>query len=286
MLILYLNDGLGNQMFQFALFRKLQKLGKEVCIYDLDLRRKDALHNGLELERVFGLKYNTISFKEFRKYDTKNLYNHIMRKLFYEKKYLMYEERGLSYKPEIFSLDNICLKGYWQSEKYFQGIEELIRKDFSFPPFQDEKNLQILETIRESTSVAVHVRRGDYLSPQYKNSFGSVCDEAYYRKAIAYMKNRLGDVKLFFFSNDVEWCRDKFSSENAVFVEGNAGNDSYRDMQLMSECQHQIIANSSFSWWAAWLNKNKEKIVAAPSVWIKGENVQDILCEGWERIGE
>lgn len=285
MIILYLNDGLGNQMFQFALFRKLQDLGKDVCIYDVDLRRKDALHNGLELENVFGLRYDKISKKEFRRYDTKNLMNHILRKLFYEKKYPMFEERFLSYKPEIFSMDNLCLKGYWQSEKYFKGIEELIRKDFCFPEIRDEKNIRILDMIHQSQSVAVHVRRGDYLTEQYKHTFGSVCNEEYYKKAIQYVRERVSDARLFVFSNDIEWCKKNFDSKNTVFVEGNCGKESYKDMQLMSQCKHQIIANSSFSWWAAWLNDYKEKIVISPSCWMHGETVQDIVCEDWVKIG-
>lgn len=284
MIILYLNDGLGNQMFQFALYRKLQASGKEICIYDLDLRRKDALHNGLELVHVFNLHYNTISQKDFRRYDTRNFMNHVARKLFYERKYPTYEEKNLSYKPEVFLLDNICLKGYWQSEKYFQGIETQVRKDFTFPQITDEKNCKLLEMIQQTPSVAVHVRRGDYLNSKYKTVFGNVCTESYYQKALQYISERLGYVKPFIFSNDIEWCKKFFTTPGTVFVEGNTGINSYKDMYLMSQCKHQIIANSSFSWWAAWLNSYKDKIVLSPSHWLNKTQTQDIICKDWIKI--
>ena len=284
MIILYLNDGLGNQMFQFALFRKLQACGKDVRIYDCDLRRKKALHNGLELERVFGLTYPVISEKDFRKYDTYHFVNHVIRKIFYEKKYPTFEETFLSYKPEVFSMDQICLKGYWQSEKYFKEIEEQIRKDFVFPEITDVSNLRLLETIQKDMSVAVHVRRGDYLSKKYKETFGSVCSEAYYKKAINYIADRIPNMKLFVFSNDIEWCRNNFSGFDTVFVEGNTGENSYKDMYLMSQCKHQIIANSSFSWWSAWLNNNRDKLIVCPSQWLHNVQSQDIICESWVKI--
>ena len=131
MLIMYFNDGLGNQMFQFALYEKLKHLGKDVVVYDNDLRKKSALHNGLELERVFGLKYDRIGYDDFKKYDTTNFVNHVMRKLLWEKKYIIYEEKQLSYDNTIYGLDNCCLKGYWQSEKYFEDIKEIIKTDYT-----------------------------------------------------------------------------------------------------------------------------------------------------------
>lgn len=285
MIIIYLNDGLGNQMFQFALFRKLQALGRDICIYDFDLRGTRAKHNGLELESVFALSYKQLSKKEFRRYDTSNLVNHIIRKILYEKKYSIYEEEMLSFKEEIFSMDNICLKGYWQSEKYFQNIENQIRKDFVFPPLEDKKNNYILEQISNSNSIALHVRRGDYILPKYENVFGCICNEEYYKKSIEYMKERVEKPKFFVFSNDIKWCKDNLPDDNFIYVEGNSKKKSYIDMQLMASCKHQIIANSSFSWWSAWLNANIDKIVVCPTKWINGKTVKDIWCEGWVKIG-
>lgn len=284
MIILYLNDGLGNQMFQFALYRKLQSLGKEIYLYDEDLRRKDALHNGLELERVFGLVYPRITARQFRPYDTRHLFNHIIRKLFYEKKYPTYEEGALSYKPEVLELDNVCLRGYWQSEQYFKSVEEIVKKDFCFPPLSDEKNQAILKMIKGSSSVGIHVRRGDYLNSKYKNVFGNVCTEAYYRNAIQYIKGQIPDAEFFIFSNDVGWCRQVFDAQNTTFIEGNIGTESYKDMQLMSQCKHQIIANSTFSWWAAWLNPNAGKIVVAPPIWMNDAAANDIICKDWVKM--
>lgn len=284
MVIIYLNDGLGNQMFQFALFRKLQSMGKEVKIYDLDLRKRNAIHNGLEIESIFGLEYPKQSKREFRPYDTKNLCNHIIRKLFYEKKYPCYEEKNLSYKENVLQMDNICLKGYWQSERYFKDIQENIKEDFTFLPFQDELNIKVLADIKSVNSVAVHIRRGDYLNRKYKNSFGNICNIEYYLNAMQYFDNKFDNIKYFVFSNDISWCKHVFSKKNMVFVDHNGGKNSYLDMQLMKNCNHQIIANSSFSWWAAWLNENPQKIVIAPEKWINGENVKDIWCSSWIKM--
>ena len=284
MLIMYFNDGLGNQMFQFALYEKLKHLGKDVVVYDNDLRKKSALHNGLELERVFGLKYDRIEYDDFKRYDTTNFVNHVIRKLLWEKKYIIYEEKQLSYDNTIYGLDNCCLKGYWQSEKYFEDIKEIIKTDYTFPEFTDQKNVELAQRISTTQSVAVHVRRGDYISKQYYNSFGVVCSEQYYVNALRLLHDQIGEFELYVFSNDIEWCKELFKNEKATYVTGNTGKNSYRDMQLMALCKHQIIANSSFSWWAAWLNNNQDKIIVSPKTWINGQNVKDIWCKEWIRI--
>lgn len=282
MIIIRLSGGLGNQMFQFALYRKLQAMQRDVCIYDMDLRGEGAEHNGLELERVFGLNY--VTSKSFRRYVVESETIAMTKNPIYENAYAVYEEGYLYFKPEIFTMDNVCLRGCWQSEKYFKEVAKQVRKDFSFPKIMGQQNICVLKAINDSQSVAVHVRRGDYLKEGYKDIFGSVCNEDYYKKAIYYMKTKVSDAKLFIFSNDIEWCKRNFETENVIFVEGNNEKDSYKDMQLMSLCKHQIVANSSFSWWAAWLNCNKNKIVIAPPKWLNGVPMDDIVCEDWVKM--
>ena len=168
------------------------------------------------------------------------------------------------------------VNGYWQSEKYFESIEDIIRNVFTFPE-ASEQNKAIAREMAASTSVSIHVRRGDYLR-YFPNN---VLDEAYYGPAMAYFTERFKDVHFFIFSNDISWCREHLSAERISFVDWNTGKDSPYDMWLMTQCKHNIIANSSFSWWGAWLNNNPEKIVIAPGRWFDEFSTPDIYCKDW-----
>ena len=174
--------------------------------------------------------------------------------------------------------------GYWQSEKFFKDISDEIRKDFSFPKFTSEKNLEILKLIKSYNSVSIHIRRGDYLQ---NRGFNGLAPLEYYQKAIEYIKNKIENPHFFIFSNDIEWCRKNLSIENSYYIDWNRGEESYRDMQLMSLCKHNIIPNSTFSWWGAWLNKNPNKIVIAPEKWFNdcvNIDYSNIVPETWIKI--
>ena len=179
------------------------------------------------------------------------------------------------------------MDGFWQSDKYFLKYESEIRKDFSFPSFTDRVNINLLSEIINSNSVSIHIRRGDYIQMNSAIESHPLCSIKYYQSAISKIKEIIEKPKFYFFSDDIEWVKNQFFSvENAIFVNHNKGKDSYKDMQLMANCKHNIIANSSFSWWGAWLNPNPKKIVIAPKNWFKDTSIDtsDLIPSTWIRL--
>jgi len=193
-----------------------------------------------------------------------------------------------SYDKRFESLtDNTILFGYFQNEEYFRKYKSQIRKDFTFKNELNGKNKDIAKKMSETESVSMHIRRTDYMSP---SSTLAVLDMAYYQQAINLMREKVNNPFFFIFSDDIEWVRDNLDvgSIPHVFIDWNTGKESYIDMQLMSLCKHNITANSSFSWWGAWLNNNENKIVIAPSLWYKGQvgvkDAEEFLADGWTMI--
>ncbi|WP_291255425.1 alpha-1,2-fucosyltransferase [Fusobacterium sp.] len=183
---------------------------------------------------------------------------------------------------------NKSIEEYYFDKKiiYYEGVHynlELIQKErnkifecFEFPELKDEKNKKIAKLIEKTNSVSIHIRRGDYLNHPI---FGNICTLEYYKKAIEEIKQRVEEPVFYIFSNDIEWCKNNFGFlENSYYINWNCKKeDNYKDMQLMSLCKNNILANSSFSWWSALLNKNKEKIVIVPEKWINEHRNQKLL---------
>ena len=282
--IVWIDGGLGNQMFQYALALKLESLGREVKI-DVTKYAEHHVHNDFELDSVFGINCSFASVREIRRlgYRKANHLTELLKKTPFRKT-TIYNHESFSYDPHVLELDGYYLEGYWQSEKYFVDIQDKIREVYTFPELTDNHHQELVKQMQSIRSVSVHIRRGDYLRfPKYQN----ICTLEYYQKAISYFQERFPEEVCFFiFTNDMIWAKKHFHGGKFYFVEGNTGKESYRDMQLMSLCSHNIIANSSFSWWGAWLNRNPEKIVVAPGKWENGaENSQrDIVPESWIRM--
>jgi hypothetical protein len=276
MIIVNVNSQLGNQMFQYALYRKLLYLGKKV---KLDTRYYQAKPEQFALD-IFNLKLNIASEKEILKArDEYRSYADRLRRKFLGKRKTIFEEitsKSLCFKPEVFTVKNAYVDGYWQSEKYFSDIRNILLKDFTFPPLQEEKNKQLLDLIRQNLSVSIHIRRGDYA-----NGFPMLPKE-YYQAAMQYFSDKYKEAFFVVFSNDNAWAKENITFEKGIFVDWNTGRNSYKDMYLMSQCRHNIIANSSFSWWGAWLNSNENKEVIAPDIWFFHHETPDIYCEGWK----
>jgi hypothetical protein len=174
--------------------------------------------------------------------------------------------------------------GGFQSEKYFKPIADIIRNDLSFKNFiPDNDTLALEKKILNFNSVSIHVRRGDYVN----NKIYDVCTMAYYEKAMKAIRERTADPHFYIFSDDIHWCMNQFHDPYCTFVDvQQSREDPLNDMRLMSLCKHNIIANSSFSWWAAWLNNNSQKIVICPYIWFDRSDVpiEDKMCEGWLKI--
>ena len=283
-IIIEVAGGLGNQMFQYALYTKFLSMGKEAKLDIFSYRNKDSMPFELD---IFHLKYETDT--EF----ARSLYvNERMRKITNKWRNLsgkegrtVYNEKlDVGYQPEILNMDEVYLSGYWQCEKYFLDMKEEIRKQFCFPKPQKKECLEMERRILETPSTAIHIRRGDYLLPENDAKYGGICTINYYRKAMAYIRSLNPKTEFYIFTNDYEWTRENICEENATIVTCNTGKDSFYDMYLMSLCQNNIIANSSFSWWAAWLNRHENKKVVSPHRWFKHLDVSDAICEDWIRI--
>lgn len=287
MIIVRVTGGLGNQMFQYAMYKSLENKGKLVKLDSKSFYETKKEHNGYELERIFDIKPNKPTKEDLEKFDENNISTlfKIKRKLFGDKKFV-YDTKEYVFNKDVYKLKNSYLNGYWQSIKYFEGIENDIKKDFRFKNQLDNKNLEILNEIENSNSISIHIRRGDYMSPENYNMYGCIATPTYYKKAIKVIEEKVENPTFFVFSNDMDWVKKNIQINSRVFyIDINSGNGSYKDMQLMSNCKHNIIANSSFSWWGAWLNENKNKIVVAPKKWINREDVDsdkiELFCEGW-----
>lgn len=274
MIKLILSGGLGNQMFEYAAGRALSMRYDTDLFVDLYLLQKKtkATIRSYELS-VFNIEapisqsiLNKIAIKVFGAIRSKTIGHSFLDKfgIFRDEKTQYYDKRF-----ELLS-KNTTLFGYFQNENYFKGISEQLKVDFTFRSPLSGENDKIRYKIEQMTSVSIHIRRGDYIN---NNSNLPVLDLSYYKKAIEYITSQIDNPYFFIFSDGIEWVKKNLdlSKLNHEFIDWNTNEDSYRDMQLMSLCKHNIIANSSFSWWAAWLNNNPSKLVVAPQKWYKGD---------------
>ena len=193
----------------------------------------------------------------------------------------------LTFHSEILNLpNNVYLNGYWQSEKYFNNIEDIIRKEITFKKEPNDLNKKHIDKIISANSVSVHIRRGDYMNnPSTKKKLG-LCSDEYYFKAINYIAENIENIHFFIFSDEPQIAKNLLEKikHPKTFIYNNNDNGS-EDLRLMSYCKHNIIANSSFSWWGAWLNKNNNKIVTAPKHWFNyNPNPNDLILDTWIRI--
>ncbi len=251
---LILRGGLGNQLFQYALALSLRNRGHEVLL-DTSMYGMVEMHNGYELDKAFGIQDRTTCKGGI----------HLL-KLRIIQKYrptLLYIRDNEQYNPTILDHPKRYINGYWQDERYFKMIEQEVRETLTFKGI-DPQNQSIAEEMSRSLSVSLHIRRGDYAA------FGmTLIGDAYYRQGVQTMIERLGTPTFYIFSDDKDEA-EKMAKDlgiNYRLMSQNRGEDSYKDMFLMSQCKHNIIANSSFSWWGAWLNSNPGKIIVAPKDW-------------------
>jgi hypothetical protein len=296
MIISNLCGGLGNQMFQYACARSLALDLSLPLMFKIDtFKQFNSYHNGFELNDVFNLDLNIAQKK-----DLINLIgltrihpkirNAISRKSFSwlaNSKFL--SEPHFHYWSELqqLAVNGAYLHGYWQSEKYFSHHSKQIRADFNYRSHLIGRNLAIANMILSGQSVSIHVRRGDYISNNKAKITHGTCSPEYYFKALEMIIEIYPDTKIFAFSDDPQWVSDILHDKypDLILIDHNTGNDSYIDMLLMSLCNNHIIANSSFSWWGAWLNPNPDKLVIAPSCWFISDKItKDLIPEKWIKI--
>ncbi|MBP3784176.1 MAG: alpha-1,2-fucosyltransferase [Butyrivibrio sp.] len=288
MIIIQLKGGLGNQMFQYALYRELLHRGKEVKIDDVTGFEHDKLRIPV-LDR-FGIEYEKATHEEVVAItDSKmDIFSRIRRKLTGRKTKEIVEVEGI-FDPQILELDEAYLVGYWQSEKYFTSPEviEHLQETFSKRPqeiMHDSVSWTTLQQIECCESVSIHVRRTDYLDAEHIK-IHNLCSETYYKNAISMVRQKHPNAVFFIFTDDKEWCKEHFKGHNFINVELQEGEfTDVADMLLMSRCKHHIMANSSFSWWSAWIGDTPEKMVIAPAKWINNRKMDDIYTERMTKV--
>lgn len=275
--------GLGNQMFQYALYRKFERKGVKV---KGDLTWFEA--NQAEVTRPFLLGAFKINIDKEDAPKVKGYRNILSKRLSFNLGIwpMIYKEKASAkYDKEVFGKRNVLLDGYWQSGKYFDDIKDILIEDFEFPKEETDFERNLLKEIQSSSSVSVHIRCGDYLL--HDDIYGGICTLEYYEKAIKTVISEVENPKFFVFSDDMERAKDmmeKIGADSAVYVNLPEGTGEIHDMHLMSCCKHNIIANSSFSWWGSYLNVNPNKHIYAPDKWKKTGECTDIFCEDWTII--
>lgn len=270
--------GLGNQMFQYTYLLMLREQGRDVSVFLPSTQWEHP--GGFELSRVFGIEYKPCFWEKMYRF------SRITRKLFSltHKTY-----SGKNFRVVDTDFCPPARYGYffgtWQSERYFVNLERVMEAFRFREDLLNDKTVDLAKLLgKEDVTVSVHIRRGDYLSVTFASGFGNCCPIEYYQRAIDYMKQRFGNIQFFVFSDDMAWVKENLALDNATYVNWNSGADSWQDMYLMSKCKHNIIANSTFSWWGAWLNSHYDKIVVAPKRWWSTIEHDDVVPESWIRL--
>ncbi|WP_374174012.1 alpha-1,2-fucosyltransferase [Flavobacterium tructae] len=273
MIVVQLIGGLGNQLFQYAAAKALALQTKQKFSLDISQFESYKLHN-------YALNHFNVISKNYKKP------NRYLRKIksFYQKN-VFYKEVDFGYNSDLIHLkgDIIFLEGYFQSEKYFIKYEKEIREDFEVRTLLKKETKAAIAKIESVNSVSIHIRRGDYIN----NPLHNTSKEEYYNKALEMVENKVYNPVYFVFSDDMDWVKANFSTkQETVFIDFNDASTNFEDLKLMTSCKHNIIANSSFSWWGAWLNKNPDKIVIAPKRWFNDDsiNTNDIIPTNWVKI--
>lgn len=287
MIVSNIIGGLGNQMFQFAAGRALALARGQAVKLDTSGFKNYKLHQGFQLQQAFKGQFDVASESEIR---TLLGWQHapLFQRILSHPIAAALRKDSLVVEPHFQHWDGIrgapedCyLKGYWQSEKYFQAHAAVIRNDFSFKlPLASENSL-LASKIGRVNAVSLHVRRGDYVKNSATAATHGVCSLAYYSAAVAHLLSRVDNPVFFIFSDDMPWVKKNLTvAAPTHYVANNV--QAYDDMHLMSLCQHHVIANSSFSWWGAWLNASPDKIVVAPKQWFaQARHTEYLLPQAW-----
>lgn len=284
--IVKFNGGLGNQMFQWAFGYALEKKTGVDTFFDMSFFTKnyarpyelDIFNVNAKFVEGLWLKLKLQLIWKLRK---KLINKRFLGMFFYPERQFEYDKKVFRLKPDSY------IEGFFQTEKYFKQYENEIRTAFTFKTKPENFNQYLLEQINDSNSVSVHIRRGDYVQKKRYQDAYATCSLDYYKRGVEYIAEKYENPKLFVFSDDIKWVKGNWNLPyETVFVDNNSGEKSFEDMRLMSNCKHNIIANSSFSWWGAWLNNNQEKIVIAPKKWFNDGriNQDDVIPSEWVRL--
>jgi len=282
-------------MFQYACARSLSIELKMPLKVTVDMFGVYKSRRHLELERVFSIELDYAKPVELRRMIGTMRTPQVLRHVLGIKPFAPLRGKRLIAEPHLYYWDGLLdrarmggyLQGYWQSERYFLKHTSTIRSDFTFRQSPTGQNEKLASTILNSVAVSIHVRRGDYVSNAKTFAKHGTCTPEYYFKAIEIVRQRVPGARFFAFSDDPQWVNEVLMPRypGLVLVGHNQAKNSYNDMRLMSLCRHHIIANSSFSWWGAWLNPDPGKVVVAPRNWFaNGKDSTDLIPETYIRL--
>lgn len=292
MIIVNLKGGLGNQLFQYAAGKALAErhqteLKLDLSWFQASSSRQYQLHH-------FAISAEHATQQELKKFTGK--YKSITKKIWWQIKslknqYRVYKEPSFNFNSELLQCGpNTLIEGYWQSERYFQGISPIIRQELRILTPLSKQSHEMKDKIINHEAVGIHIRRGDYieLGPQATSIHGPL-DPQYYDTAIAIIEKKINNPHLFIFSDDISWAKKSLHFKHTVsYVDHNDENTGFEDLYLMSQCKHNIIANSTFSWWGAWLNHNPSKIIIAPNQWFRTTEMNkltdNLMPDSWIKI--
>lgn len=292
MIVVRLMGGLGNQLFQYAAGRALAlRLGTELKLdvgFFTDTTPRQYALNSLSIRASQVLEQELGSFRLSTNCVERLLSKWRQRLGLSQRSYDLYRERSFRFDANVAALpDNSYLIGYWQSDRYFYDCRQQLLQELVCTLPLDDSNRQMLEKIGATMSVAVHIRRGDYVNSPLANAVHGLCSLDYYRQAVELVAQRLDSPHFFLFSDDPDWVATHLELPYpATLVTINQQDDPALDLRLISACRHAIIANSSFSWWGAWLNQQPDKLVIAPACWFADQSIDtaDLLPQDWIRL--
>jgi len=300
MVFIYMNGGIGNLLFKYAaglgLATKLNvPLKLDKSYYHEKHYAGDKLNDFFDIPSFANILENIFNISTIESTETEmaffrhSLFRKVLERLKPYYKRRIFREQRFSYDPNFFKANpNVLIKGYWQSEKYFSHVTSLVKKELTFKKSIQEKNKSFVDRLNQGVSVSLHLRLGDYLShPVSKKIHGALPIE-YYQRSVNHLQATINErIQFYIFSDDIEWAKNNLHiSADVTFIDNSFNLTDADEMYLMSQCKHNIIANSSFSWWAAWLNDNPEKIVIAPQKWFNDgiRDTQDLIPEKWLKI--
>lgn len=276
-MIVALSGGIGNQLFQYAFGRGYEQRTGEKVVYDTLMLNRDP-----NREYELGQYCLTLS----RTKGLRPVFCYVYDKLVYKNKFLsgcnrvfkvQREEELFVYQDNF--VRNSYVIGYWQNEKYFANVAEEIKKEIVYTKMLNIEQKKLVHKIENENAVAIHIRRGDYLSQQFNDIYYCL-DKEYYLNAINFIKQKVDTPKFYMFSDDIEWCKREYSDmDNITYIDNSVSQSQHVDLHIMRQCKYFIIANSTFSWWGAWLSQYKKKIIVAPNNWFKDTNLNCAVKE-------
>lgn len=289
--IVKFNGGMGNQMFQYAFALALEDKFKSTVYMDMSWFEDVKTHTNVVVRTygldVFNTKCQAAQEEDLKKVIYPNFKSKITKtiaKFFpdnFDVNFIREKNPYIVNKNLITYPNYFYYEGYFQNEDYFKHLKPRLLEEFSLKVELDEKNKEILEKIKQTNSVSIHIRRGDYVSLETVKNVHGTCTKDYYEKAIDYISKNVENPHFFFFSDDIEWVKSQMKPDFPYTAVDFNKEKGYFDLELMRNCKHNIIANSSFSWWGAWLNENPDKIVIAPKRWTLTKQTCKIIPSGW-----